>query len=389
MDLQGDEAGESRHTTSVLRVSPACRLQARSAEDRVIGASTATRSQVHMRLEESWRRWVAGCLVGLCGCIANVAEENDPLLEPAEEVSDAEYESDELGLAVQPLAPPSSRPRDSHAAIYAWDSNNSTGLGSLGVAMQPASSHVCFLSMATGNFEEPSALAVHRSQKIIAGKGPKIEGDQNGVSPYWWLGAWQTRSVAGEAICVPRSDFIMAPGGTTRLSTIGWVHMNEALPDCSSHRSTAMWNQDAVSWVSGFSGSMRSHSDRVETIWGDGTYRLNVRIHNCDMLDGTAFSFAAGIPGQFDGARTYGPYQLTTDAFTREVRKKLIKTKDGVCYFTRLAGNFESRKGRVRIYPKVEANGLEYWYAEAVAGGGSADIAVGCMAYDQVPGELL
>lgn len=292
------------------------------------------------------------------------------------------------------------RTNQSNAEIFKWDQSM------WDIELRPISSHVCFLTAAHGDLDQHAALGVHHSTidlkegyhwAQVVGGGNTQHNDSGKV---WKLGGWG-EEVGGGAVCVPMQDFIVDQGGWRELSPLGraWVTTPWGL-SCRVHRSRVnMWPANSITYISGFRAGFYGSSSRIEVLNAsrlDEPVPGEVATSNCDVVNFEAhfYSFFAGLPDMAPSLARFkqpdGRYssRMDVDAGQDQIEQSyLIPTREGVCYLTKINGDFRGNGEGVRIYTDVW-EGTEYWVVEARAVDGEAHASVQCLNYDQRAPEI-
>jgi hypothetical protein len=259
--------------------------------------------------------------------------------------------------------------------------------------LKPTNTHVCFLTRVSGNLGGQSTVIVHHSStdtraRCLADADPTSEND---VGPTWKINVCQKEenSLRAEATCVPGSNFVLDPGGLVAGSGLFDL---KVIGDCSASLSRSMdiWPGLAVSFINGLKGRFDGGGESVEVARNNVSWtlpsKLWARTQTCGLLEGIAYSLFANIP---DGGHATKAVSFSISAQRNESKTvKMIRTRDGVCYLTKLSGQFDGDPERIRIYPKKDSAGVEYWMVEAHADRGSAFARTECMYYDQTSGPI-
>jgi hypothetical protein len=273
---------------------------------------------------------------------------------------------------------------ESNAEIFHYQANDSD------VVMRPVATHQCFLTEATGNLDEDAGLALHRSvadmhdrwkQKFLTTVSTE-DGDD------WKLGGWSDNSesrTAGEAVCVPLSDFILDDGGVTWISEMFSTSVSAGDGfSCKNHSGINAWRGDAATFISGFRGDFGNFGDKIWVELGTPSTPSSAHVSSEDCsinwFEVDAYSFFAGVPST-ENYPNYSTFSHRSRPHQTAVTP-LIRTRDGVCYFTSIAGNFRGNGERIRILPTWVGD-EEWWALETLAVGGEVEAGVSCLNYDQ------
>jgi len=262
-----------------------------------------------------------------------------------------------------------------------WDSPDSPWLAYQGT-------HLCLWSGIGGDFNSDDEY-FGAGESIVDWK------DWEYWRVYYRAGVSTTR-----AICSNWDNFVVPSGGVKWISEGGWA---EAAGNANATAEAGGWQGDAVTFLRGVKGEMQSNTEYVQinqatTIAGSSV--LRVHEEEGDFLDwtflqGFSHSVFVGVP-QRNLARLIG-FNSSTGTFVRGTVNStgtfefpvstvsgfssywLAGVNQGVCSFTRMAGNFDGGGERVRIFQ----NGGQ-WFVQASAAAGKGIYAkVRCMAYDQ------
>lgn len=280
----------------------------------------------------------------------------------------------------------------SPAEMFQW-SVSPGGNTTPDVVMRSGDTHICFLSRVSGNFGGNSLVAAHRLNTGIAHTcltsffhgGP----DEQSM---WKLGGcqWEENSLQAEAICTPASAFLLDPDGSIFYTT----HNPEAeirLPGntrCSGTDTADLWTYPAVSFLSVVKGYFGGGGERAEILYDPqtrGVSKVKVQTESCDQPDVEAVgrSLFAGPSNLTQITPRRGIYSVSGSNGSSQT-KQMIRTRDGVCYLTKVSGSLDGAGERIRIFPKKDAAGVEYWFVEARSqSGGSAYGSSECVMYDQ------
>ncbi|HVZ33636.1 MAG TPA: hypothetical protein VG963_14490 [Polyangiaceae bacterium] len=271
----------------------------------------------------------------------------------------------------------------SDAEIFGWTANE------WDVAMRPVDTHVCFLTRVSGNLGGNSVVALHRyntDYQYTWRTSGLIHGTLADEGPTWKLGGAQAEdnSLSAEAICVPLSSFSIDPGMVIWTSGEGRAEVSTARPGCSSWVAAEMWQGNAATYLSSVQGDFEGGGEGAEIVYGEGwsdPAQVRIQTQQCGYYEAHAVSLFIGVPDQRGTWRTTA---VEVDAGSNKKRsQRLLRTRDGVCYLTRVSGNFDGAGERVRIYPELDQSGDEWWTLEAKAQGGSAYSKAECVYYDQ------
>lgn len=275
----------------------------------------------------------------------------------------------------------------SNAEIFNWSANE------FDIALKPYATHQCFLTRVSGNLGGNSAIVLHngstnvqaywRATGLFSGGGSRIGG------PTWMLGGAQahTNSLSGEATCVPLSNFFTDAGGVIWQSEGNGAGISSpSWPNCNKTASSNLWNGDALSYLSHVHGNYEGSGEVAEIITGgrNTPSQIRVKTGKCDYNHSSqGRSLFVGTPGVSNMWR----YNYSANASSGQTRTtRMMRTNRGVCYFTRISGDFDGAGERVRIFPRVDTDGAEYWFVEAKADRGTAYANAQCALYDQRDG---
>jgi hypothetical protein len=264
------------------------------------------------------------------------------------------------------------------------------------VTLRSVDSHICFLTGVGGEFDSYANVVVHRSS-VDQNEAATIRAltmtsggtAWNEVGPDWKLSGYRTSSdgTTGDATCVPRSDFIVDPGGELQVSTAGLAKYETTPLDCDANVHADLWDANAVSYLSSVQGEMEGFGELAEIIRPTGSRPAQVHAasERCDELgEAGGRSLAVGVrddgiaPYQFPG----GVAELVLGG-RGEQHMMLGPTAAGVCFLTKVSGAFHGRGERVRILPSVDESGLEVWMLSIESGGGEVTARASCVYYDQ------
>ena len=275
--------------------------------------------------------------------------------------------------------------QQSNAEMFYWAAND------WDVVMKPFATHVCFLTRVSGNLGGNSIILLHRSTGDL-----QAEWRLNGLIPFgplpddgptWKLSGVQgtSNSLIAESACVPLENFVSEPG-FVRWQTEGvWYAGIDPLsrPGCSDTKVAETWNGDAATFLSGIQGNFEGGGEVAEIIQGgpETPSQLRLHIEQCNYIfEARARSLYVGISG--DTAMWIYPHTLSAGRGETKT-ETLMATRDGVCYLSRVSGDFDGDGERLRIYPEVDSDGIERWKFEAVADRGSAYGTASCIPFDQ------
>jgi hypothetical protein len=329
--------------------------------------------------------------LNLAACVGELGEEpqldETPELTPDEASYDDDSEEDGDEFESKGLIYTSTQ---SHATVYQVTRNQTD------VQMKPVSTHICFLSRLSGNLGgHDSSVVVHHSVynwSAVADQGRFISDDAGSV---WKVASHQrnSNSLTAEATCVPLADFRVPAGSVRRVSFMFGAHYDTGLGDCSGSARSNMWKY-AGSAISGALGSFEGGGEEVTIQQTPGDFdKIYVKTGTCggrvdNRIEGVGYSFFFGDATFHDAPNPLAFQQLRAHSGDTAYRQ-LIRTRDGVCFFTHLSGSFDGGGERVRIFPEVDGAGREWWSFEATAEGGSAYADVECISYDQTPPVVL
>jgi len=216
----------------------------------------------------------------------------------------------------------------------------------------------------------------------------------------WWRVYYRAGVSTTRAICTNWNNFVVPSGGVKWISDGGWA---EVYANADASAQATAWLGDAVTFLRGVKGEMQSNTEyvQIDQATSIGTNSI-LRVHSDEgdffdftFLDGYSQSVFVGVP-QRNLARLIG-FNSTTGTFVRGTVAStgtfefpvstvsgfsaywLAGVNQGICSFTRMAGNFDGGGERVRIFQ----NGGQ-WFVQASAAAGKGIYAkVRCMAYDQ------
>lgn len=304
------------------------------------------------------------CSVGAVGCGSE------------EELAAAEQ--DEAGEEeAGPLEQFQQASTQSNAQIFSWSKGQNEQ------PMVPVSSHLCFLTRLSGEMASARSIVVvhHSNTNISDHSGPEhLPNDSNGNivedGDTWKIGGSTdgNNSLRGDATCVPKSDFLLGP------SNVFWESgnvVNQKFQGGSGAKD--LWLGNAISYIDGVHGWFEGGGEfaQIEPGWPNTPSQLNVRTQNSSAVSGVARSLFLGIPGVTDTRRT----GMVSSSGNK--KQLLLPTRDGVCYLTRISGDFNGSEERIRISPVVDAQGTEWWQFETHAGRGKAYATAECVLYNQ------
>jgi hypothetical protein len=273
----------------------------------------------------------------------------------------------------------------SHAEIFHWNSDQPD------VQLRPVRTHLCYLTEVTGNLDAQGAIAVHRDIFDINVPPSQFNHLSNDASPNWKLSGWPSlsNSMSGDATCVPLADFTGPPGTTRKISSYGYVSVDTSWPGCSSSTKVDMLPK-GIGFISGVRGDFSGggESIEIEPPTFDHPRRLKIGTQTCALYEGYGYSFDVGVPGHTQ-ISNFGFVKSVTAHSGQYKKERLDTTRSSICYFTRISGSFDGHGERLRIFPAKDTDGVEYWWLEAKAEGGSAYGTASCIPYDQTPVPVL
>ena len=268
----------------------------------------------------------------------------------------------------------------SNARTYAWAKNQPD------VVLAPRDTHVCFLTEINGQLDGHAMTAVHRSTVDIHELTPptlnnewaSTVNDDDGQT--WKLGGYSIESngLHSEATCIPLSNFTLDEG------LVAWVSSIFTTPIKYGSSSADMWAGDAASFLTGIAGQFNGGDERAEVVFGTGTTLSQLRMKagsSSSFVGGNGASLFVGVPGSGEAFDPYIRYANDNS----EV--KLMRTRQGACFLTKVSGNFKGSEERIRIFPKLFGN-EEFWMLEAHAGRGSAYGGAACIPYVRNPIQI-
>jgi hypothetical protein len=267
--------------------------------------------------------------------------------------------------------------QQSNAQVFSWSK------GKPDQEMVPVASHLCFLTRVSGQLGGPStSVAMHHSQTNLSDfRGPSLLPlDANGNvledGPVWKIAgsSGDKNSLQAEATCVPRADFRLGAG------MVMWDSGNvvgTAFP--TNTVSKDLWLGDAIAHVDLVQGWFEGGGEfaQIEPGAPNTTTHLSVRTQNSSQTSGMARSLFLGIPGATATRRTP---QVQSSGNKKQL---ILPTRDGVCYLTRISGDFNGSEERIRIAPIVDGQGTEWWQLETHNGGDNVYATAECVLYDQ------
>jgi hypothetical protein len=284
----------------------------------------------------------------------------------------------------------------SAAEIFSWTKNDNNQVTSPDVYMKPINTHICFLTRVSGNFGGNSGVYVHRSTDDVATICPwgpflGLNAFSNDSGATWKLAGCQhaTNSLTAEATCVPGSSFILDPDGIVTGSPVQVAKVLPTGTTCNASQSKDLWTFTAVSYINSIMGYMNGGGEKAEILsFSDRSSLSKVRVQSqyCGsgaQVQAAAYSLFAGPSSLVQDTRRIGVWALDASNGSNRTAQ-MIKTTDGVCYLTKISGSLDGAGEKLRIYPKKDAAGVEYWMFEARSQyGGSAYGAAQCILYDQ------
>jgi hypothetical protein len=129
-------------------------------------------------------------------------------------------------------------------------------------------------------------------------------------------------------------------------------------------------------------GNMAGGGEYVQinglTNWTDPG-KLRVKSEIQPELEGSAYSFFAGVPDGYISRRS-GLFEVSTAGTTFA---RMIPTRDGVCFLTKISGSFGSNRGAILDIHLGMVNGVEHW--QIIASGHQAYGRAQCITYNQIP----
>jgi hypothetical protein len=218
-------------------------------------------------------------------------------------------------------------------------------------------------------------------------------------SNYWRIYFMSGRDT-GSGICTNWNNFLVPSGGSISYSRGASAEVSGYANGTATATS---WAGDAITFVRGVNGEMQTNTEYVQANQAttiSGTSQLEVRSEeggflNYTILRGYSHAIRVGIPGRHL-AYMIG-YNTSSSSFVRGTVNSsslmefpvstvsgfsgywLAGVDQGVCGFTRIAGNFDGGGEWVRIYQ----NGGQ-WFIKASAAAGKAVYGKArCLAYDQ------
>lgn len=304
---------------------------------------------------------------------------------PSNPLSGAELPADEPTSGGREKAVTWRKTAQSNAEIFGW------GHTDWDVAMKPAATHICFLTMVRGDLGGGSAVIVHRSTvdtKFAWNTGSAPGGVVDDVGPTWKLSGFQaaSNSLSGEATCVPAADFQADAGGVAFYSGIISVTAKTSEFSCNRTRESPLWNNFAVSYLTSVQGDFEGGGEQASIVSHASdpnvVSKIRIQTQNCDdapfHAHGRSLYVGTASPLQ-RSMRT-----VRANASTSATRKvQLIPTRAGVCYLTSVSGNMDGSPESVRITTQMDAWGVENWWLEVTKGDGSAYGQAECIYYDQ------
>jgi hypothetical protein len=217
----------------------------------------------------------------------------------------------------------------------------------------------------------------------------------------YWRIYWTSGRNTGSGICTNWNNFLLPSGGSISYSRGASAEVSGYADGTSTATS---WAGDAITFVRGVFGEMQGNTEYAQinqamTISGKST--LEVRSEEGNFLDytimrGYSHAIRVGVPGAHL-AYMIG-YNTSNSSWVRATANSwsamtefpvstvsgfsgywLAGVDQGVCGFTRIAGNFDGGGEWVRIY---QNGGQWFIKAQAAAGKGVYGKAR-CLAYDQ------
>jgi hypothetical protein len=201
--------------------------------------------------------------------------------------------------------------------------------------------------------------------------------------------------VSAGAICVPKADFILDPGAVAWASDAVTISQN-SLPEDAGWACSHPPRQMSVSLATGNSASaltvvaadLGTFADSI-VIAQAGSPLAQAQLvatttQDCVANQAQARSFFFGDPGRNTWPNRPG-YQIRTlrAESGRAASVPMTPTREGVCYWTSLAGRWDGHLEAAWIEPQ-NIDGTEYWTARINAGsGGEVEATVECISYDQ------
>lgn len=301
-----------------------------------------------------------------------------------EELGEGPSETDDEGAIIEKGF--LKRTEQSNAEIFTWSK------GQRDQYMKPTATHTCFLTRISGAMDAITgtlpAVSVHRSSvdgaAVLFDGFPSGSGDQffdhwilDDVGDTWKLmGFSEARnSLTAEATCVPNADFVLAPGAvlwnSPRFSSVVRAPGTAVSP---------MWWGNAVSYLAEVAGDFNGGGEVAEILYNgwDRPTSLGIMTQSVLFGDAAGYSLFIGVPDRPGTVRTTAVKQ------SGNKKKNLIRTAEGVCFLTRISGDFRGSEERVRLMPTKDSSGVEWWTFETHAGSGSASATAQCVPYFQI-----
>jgi hypothetical protein len=281
---------------------------------------------------------------------------------------------------------PSGNSAQSNATVWlnTWQSGDVAD-----VTIGDTDADLCFLSGIQGRQRGGSMVAVVESRgswRLMTGPVPaaNIFGPTGDPAP-----------VAAGAICVPKADFILDPGAVASASDTVEISQNSGPEDggwsCSHpprQMSVALATGNAASALTSVAADLGSFADSISIVHPGSALEpaqlVATTTQDCVANQALARSFFFGDPGRDMWPKRPG-YQVKTlrAESGRAASVPMTPTREGVCYWTSLAGNWDGHLEAAWIEPQ-NIDGTEYWTARINAGsGGEVEATVECISYDQ------
>ena len=228
------------------------------------------------------------------------------------------------------------------------------------VLLKPSSTHFCWLTKSSGNFDGGNGYT---------GLFVQTEGD----------GSWHLVSSgpggSGEARCTPLSCF-----SGDGVNDVVWMSNGRAAIASSSrtgtcdHYSNDMWWGDAASVLTAHPGSGRTagggeYADVTlsSSAFSPSTVNAGDCVGDSKPIIANAVSLFVGTPSGGKVPHYTGTPFATWGTFTLNLG---VYTDDAFCFFTHITGGFRGGGESVRLFTQYEASSGRYlWYAQTTQGG--------------------
>jgi hypothetical protein len=254
-------------------------------------------------------------------------------------------------------------------------------IGAGDVKLKPVSTHFCWLSKMSGNFDGSNG-AIPGGAFVF----PQNDGNWHLQSPN------DIAATAAEARCVALSCFT-ADGVNDQVMTTATTNLS-AIASCTSNvcdrRTQTAWGGNAATVLNTFLISTNTTGANEYADVATATDPISPSIitaQDCtndgvNFLQAGATSLFVGTPGQVSMAQFTGEFSISGTA-TADLG---VFASSAFCYFTHIGGKFRGSGEYVRLVQKpLGPNNSKLWYAESHQGSSGREINASgrCFFYNQ------